>query len=164
MHFLQPSQRSEVPRHSVGYWRWSASSFVTPGVLLWLAPRLTLWKVTTTLIDTDVTVTYRSTFWLNLLKDHQMYLFFFQYWGLTQGLPLDRQVLYGLSHSTSPFTFIYLYIYLFLHYWGLNSGPSPWVTPLALFCDEFFLRRRLSNYLPGLALNRDPPDLCLLRS
>jgi hypothetical protein len=25
-----------------------------------------------------------------------------------------------------------------LQYWGLNSGPSPWATPPALFGEEFF--------------------------
>jgi hypothetical protein len=29
---------------------------------------------------------------------------------------------------------------------------------------DFFSRQGLKNYLPGLALNRDPPDLCLLSS
>jgi hypothetical protein len=41
---------------------------------------------------------------------------------------------YALSHSTSPFLW--------------------WV----------FSRRSLTNYLPGLTSNRDPPDLCLLSS
>jgi hypothetical protein len=41
---------------------------------------------------------------------------------------------YTLSHSTSPF-FV-----------------------------KGFLRSGLANYLPGLALNLDPPDLCLLSS
>jgi hypothetical protein len=26
----------------------------------------------------------------------------------------------------------------FLWYWGLNSGPTPWATPPALFCEGFF--------------------------
>jgi hypothetical protein len=30
---------------------------------------------------------------------------------------------------------------LFLWYCGLNSGPSPWATPLALFCEGFFQDR-----------------------
>jgi hypothetical protein len=29
----------------------------------------------------------------------------------------------------------------------------------SLFCDGFFLRQCLVNYLPELALNCDPPDL-----
>jgi hypothetical protein len=28
--------------------------------------------------------------------------------------------------------------YLFFWYWGLNSGPTPWATPPALFCDGLF--------------------------
>jgi hypothetical protein len=51
----------------------------------------------------------------------------------------------------------------FLLYWGSNLGPTPWVTPLAFFCDGFS-RYGLSNYLSRLALNYDPPDLCLLSS
>jgi hypothetical protein len=31
-----------------------------------------------------------------------------------------------------------LYPFFFLWFWGLNSGPSPWTTPPALFCEEFF--------------------------
>jgi hypothetical protein len=34
----------------------------------------------------------------------------------------------------------------------------------SLFCEGYFLRQGLKNYLPGLALNLDPPDLCLLSS
>jgi hypothetical protein len=33
---------------------------------------------------------------------------------------------------------LFLFFYLFLQYWGLNSGPSPWTTPPALFCEGFF--------------------------
>jgi hypothetical protein len=33
-----------------------------------------------------------------------------------------------------------------------------------LFCVGFFRDRVSQNYLPGLALNRNPPELCLLRS
>jgi hypothetical protein len=32
------------------------------------------------------------------------------------------------------------------------------------FCDGFFQDKSLSNYLPRLALNCDPSDLCLLSS
>jgi hypothetical protein len=34
-------------------------------------------------------------------------------------------------------------VFFFLWYWGLNSGPAPWATPPALFCDEFFQDRVL---------------------
>jgi hypothetical protein len=30
--------------------------------------------------------------------------------------------------------------FFFWQYWGLNSGPLPCATPLALFLDVFFLR------------------------
>jgi hypothetical protein len=51
-----------------------------------------------------------------------------------------------------------------LWHWDLNSGATPWTTPLALFCDGFcfFWDRVLQNYLPGLALKHNLPDLCLL--
>jgi hypothetical protein len=41
------------------------------------------------------------------------------------------------------------------------------VRPLCMcvcVCEMGFLRQSLMNYLPGLALNLNPPDLCLLRS
>jgi hypothetical protein len=50
-----------------------------------------------------------------------------------------------------------------LQCWGLNSGPTPWALLPAPFCDGFFWDGVI-NYLPGLALNHDPPDLCLLCS
>jgi hypothetical protein len=40
----------------------------------------------------------------------------------------------------------------------LNSGSSPWATPPALFLWRVFWGRISQNYLPGLALNRNPPD------
>jgi hypothetical protein len=46
----------------------------------------------------------------------------------------------------------------------LNSGPTPWATPPALSCERFFSRQGLMNYLPKLASNHDPPNLCLLSS
>jgi hypothetical protein len=36
---------------------------------------------------------------------------------------------------------ITLLVCLFLRYLGLNSGPTPWVTPPVLFCDGFFWDR-----------------------
>jgi hypothetical protein len=38
-----------------------------------------------------------------------------------------------------------------LKYWGLNSGPTPWATLPALFCEGLF-QNRVSNYLPGISL------------
>jgi hypothetical protein len=46
----------------------------------------------------------------------------------------------------------------------LNSEPRPWTAPPALFLWWVFSRQGLTNYLPGLASNSDPPDLCLLSS
>jgi hypothetical protein len=50
----------------------------------------------------------------------------------------------------------------------LDRWSTTWATPPALFCDFFvylfFSTQGLSNYFPGLASNRDPPDLCLLNS
>jgi hypothetical protein len=58
--------------------------------------------------------------------------------------------------------FIYLFI---LRYWVLNSGPSPWATPPALFFVKGFFWDRLSRTIvPRLASNHNPPDLCLLSS
>jgi hypothetical protein len=47
--------------------------------------------------------------------------------------------------------------FFFLQYWDLNSGPTPWATPLAHFCEGFFQDKVFPNYLPGLAWNCDPP-------
>jgi hypothetical protein len=33
---------------------------------------------------------------------------------------------------------------------GLNSGPIPWATPPALFCERFFPDRVSMNFLPGV--------------
>jgi hypothetical protein len=53
-------------------------------------------------------------------------------------------------------------VFVFLMVLALNSGPTLWATPPALFCDGFFLRYDLTNYLPRLVSNHNPPDLCLL--
>jgi hypothetical protein len=42
----------------------------------------------------------------------------------------------------------YLFIY-FCITGGLNSGPAPWATPPALFCDEFFRASVLWTICPG---------------
>jgi hypothetical protein len=47
-----------------------------------------------------------------------------------------------------------------LQYWGLNSPPA---TPPALFCEGFF-EIGSPELFAQLALNLDPPDLCLLSS
>jgi hypothetical protein len=38
---------------------------------------------------------------------------------------------------------------LFLQFWGLNSGPSPWATPPALFLWRVFWARVSQNYVLG---------------
>jgi hypothetical protein len=45
----------------------------------------------------------------------------------------------------------------------LDRRSTTWATPTALFCARYF-QERVSNFLPGLALKLDPPDLCLLSS
>jgi hypothetical protein len=68
----------------------------------------------------------------------------------------------GAWHLTTS-TFLFFF---FLQNWGLNSRPTPWATPLALFfcmCWVFW-REGLLNNLPRLALNCDPPNFCLLGS
>jgi hypothetical protein len=49
---------------------------------------------------------------------------------------------YTFSHSTIPIFVIFFFNFIYLS----------------------FLRWDLTNYLPGLPLNHDPPDLCLLSS
>jgi hypothetical protein len=55
---------------------------------------------------------------------------------------------------------------------GLNLGPqhllgrcsTAWATPPALFVMGFFEKESHELICSGLALNCDPPDLCLLSS
>jgi hypothetical protein len=49
---------------------------------------------------------------------------------------------------------------LFWQYWGLNSRLQAGALPLEPLHQPFSVLG-LMNYLPGLALNHDPPDLCL---
>jgi hypothetical protein len=37
----------------------------------------------------------------------------------------------------------------FWQYWGLNSRPTPWATPPALFCDGFFQNRVSRTICPS---------------
>jgi hypothetical protein len=60
--------------------------------------------------------------------------------------------------------FWFWFFFFFLQYWGLNSRLSPWATSPALFLWRVFRDRVSRSYLPRLALNLDPPDLCLLSS
>jgi hypothetical protein len=77
-----------------------------------------------------------------------IYIYFFGGSGVwTQGFMFAKQAFY-LSHTSSPFCSGYLFIY-FLWYWDLNSGPTPWVTPPALFCDGLFQDRVLRTICQG---------------
>jgi hypothetical protein len=58
-----------------------------------------------------------------------------------------------VKYSTQFFLFFLLWC------WGLNSGPTPWAIPPALFCDRCFRNRVLGTIcLDGFEL------LCLLSS
>jgi hypothetical protein len=41
------------------------------------------------------------------------------------------------------------FLNIFLQYWGLNSGPTPWATPPAPFCEGFFWDRVSQTFCPG---------------
>jgi hypothetical protein len=43
---------------------------------------------------------------------------------------------------------LWLFIF-FLWYWSLNSGPIPWATPPALFCEVFFQDKVSQTICPG---------------
>jgi hypothetical protein len=47
---------------------------------------------------------------------------------------------------------------------GGLPGPKAFFSLFFFVCDGFFHNRISNNYLPRLASNRDPPDLCLLSS
>jgi hypothetical protein len=59
--------------------------------------------------------------------------------------------------DTLFFIFIFLVLGFELRAYTLSHSTSP-------FFVKGFSRWGLSNYLPGLASNLDPPDLCLLSS
>jgi hypothetical protein len=63
------------------------------------------------------------------------FLFFSFFFLVALGFGLARQALYHLNHSTSPFLWFFFFFFFFSE-----------------------------NHLPGLALNLDPPYLCLLSS
>jgi hypothetical protein len=74
-----------------------------------------------------------------------------------------------LSYVLSPYHVTqvvgsFLTVFSFFWYWGLNSGPSPWATPPALFLWRVFQDRVSQNYLPRLTSNCYPPDLYHLSS
>jgi hypothetical protein len=46
---------------------------------------------------------------------------------------------------------LFIWFLVFFQYWGLNSGPTSWATPPALFCDGFFFKIGSHKLLPSLA-------------
>jgi hypothetical protein len=60
---------------------------------------------------------------------------------------LSTHTYYPLRLCPCPLLFDFSFI--FWWYWGLNSGPTHWATPPALFLVMGFLREGLTNYLPG---------------
>jgi hypothetical protein len=88
----------------------------------------------------------------------------------TQGLALSRQVLYHLNHVPSPF-FCFNYFSDRVSRAFACGCLRPWSSYLCLLCNwdyrydpphlACWLRRGLANFFPRLALNCNPPDLCL---
>jgi hypothetical protein len=54
-----------------------------------------------------------------------------------------------LIHQLYFLTWIILLLLFILQYWGLNSGPSPWATPPALFLWRAFWDRVSRTICPG---------------
>jgi hypothetical protein len=44
---------------------------------------------------------------------------------------------------------LFFYLLFFWKFWGLNSGPTSWATPRALFCDGFFRDRVSQTFCTG---------------
>jgi hypothetical protein len=65
------------------------------------------------------------------------------------------------TSSFDIFSFSFFLCFFFLQYWGLNSGPTPWVSPPALFCEGFFqdrvLRTICLGWLPTMILPPSSP-------
>jgi hypothetical protein len=53
----------------------------------------------------------------------------------------------------SVLTFWHFYLFIFLQCWGLNWGSSPWATPPAHFCFEYFRDRVSWAICPGWLWN-----------
>jgi hypothetical protein len=89
-----------------------------------------------------------------------------------QGFVLARQVLYHLSHISSPFcnrvSFVCLLV--FFSWGGLNFDPpinascSNWADRCTLTHPAIVWDGVLWTFLPRLAWNHDLPNLCLLHS
>jgi hypothetical protein len=52
----------------------------------------------------------------------------------------------ALSLSYIPSLSVFLLFFFFKHQ-NLNSEPTPWTTPSALFCDSFFFQERVSGII-----------------
>jgi hypothetical protein len=75
--------------------------------------------------------------------------YFFFFFGETVAWACkEGTLLYPFSHTSSPFCSLFYFI-LFFWYWGLNSGPTPWPTPPAFFCNGFFWHRLLRTICLG---------------
>jgi hypothetical protein len=57
---------------------------------------------------------------------------------------------------------VFFFFFSFLLHWDSNSGPLHQSFFVKFFF--FFFEIKFVNYLPRLALNCYPPDLCLLSS
>jgi hypothetical protein len=62
---------------------------------------------------------------------------------------LRRTKWFRLLHFMDLTRNVWLIFFFFLQYWDLNSGPMPWATPPAFFCDMFFWDRVLWTICPG---------------
>jgi hypothetical protein len=51
--------------------------------------------------------------------------------------------------SYECYCFLGGFLFCFFHCWGLNSRPTPWATPPALFCVGFFWDRVSQTISPG---------------
>jgi hypothetical protein len=85
-----------------------------------------------------------------------------------RALHLPGQVLYHLSHASSPFCFSYFSCsvsHLCLGWSGPWSFffflPCSWDYRCVSSCAAYLLRWALANFLPVLPSNFDPPGLCL---
>jgi hypothetical protein len=57
------------------------------------------------------------------------------------------RMIWWIHHIHSPFFLSFFSVWL---YWALNSGPTPWATPAALFCDGCFRDRVSQTICLGL--------------
>jgi hypothetical protein len=112
--------------------------------------------------------TRKTTLHINL----DFFFFWWWYWGFNSGPCTCWQVLYCLSHSTNPFvlgSFFFLRGSAGTLVWQLRASHLPMQASYHLslsttICIGYFQNRVSQTICRGLALNHDPPDLCLLSS